>query len=106
MDRCNLAVAMNELFERSRQRTDTAFNIVRQKRRQDVEEPIGVLKPLIGCPIRLEHTLLYRSTVKSAKRESVDREHVAIVCFQPALKFAKNAPLNKFARREITQSQT
>ena len=97
IDGVNLLFTDGEFLERSGQGAHAAFAIVRQKNRQDVEEPVCVLEPLAGCPIRRKHLLLHRVAMEFPKRKAVNRKDVAVVRLEPAAKSGQRARLDQFA---------
>ena len=101
----HLLRAMNELLERAGDGAHTSFHALRNELRKNIEEQIGKLKPLAGCPIRRVDLLLHARAVELAVRESVDCKNVTVFLFQPFLEREQLLRFRKFARSLVTQPQ-
>ncbi len=79
----DLAAVALEAFERAGQRAHASFHPVGQKRGQDVEEAVCEIEPRGRTPIGRKDLLFHPDAVKSAKRETVDRENIAVFNCEP-----------------------
>ncbi len=94
-----------KFLERARQRADAAFNSGGQKFREQIEQQIGVSHALRRRPVGPVNLFLDARAVKLAVGKAVDRENVAGIFVEPALKRESCAGIAQFHRRAFAQAQ-
>ena len=95
----------DEVFERPRQRAHAPLYARRNKTHEQIEKPVGVVQSTRITPVWSVDILLHPSSMELAKRKSIDRENIASVLLQPALKSYEFVTLSQFSRSQITQAQ-
>ena len=95
----------DEVFERTGQRADAALDIGRNELREQVEEARGVVEAARVGPVRQINIFLHARAVELAVGKTIDRENVAVLLIEPALKREQRFRIGEITRRDIAQAQ-
>src|SRR5262249_5936906 len=94
------------IFKRPRQRADTATEARRKQLSQEIKQSVGIGQPLRIGPVRQVNLFFHPFPMELSEWKSIDRENIAIMPLEPALKFQQRFRIRQFARGEVAQAQS